>query len=181
MVTHFFHLDISKYVVKKLIWNKPMFVPKEDLHHILMSINMNHFKKRGLQCERLNSWRNSQKCDLNIYSYLEWCWSHLESSRSHFNQLQPLLSLTILILIIEQYVFQAYFETWCVTNYANSHLQQMLTLLFPTQSFHLCLLLQKCQAPFNHCVWQSLTHFRCIISFFKTLLIVGRCDFTTCY
>ncbi len=71
MVTHFFHLDISKYVVKKPIWNKPMFVPKEDLHHILMSINMNHFKKRGLQCERLNSWRNSQKCDLNIYSYLE--------------------------------------------------------------------------------------------------------------
>jgi hypothetical protein len=43
----FFHLDISKYVTKKPTWNKPMFVPKEDLHHILMSISRNHFKKWG--------------------------------------------------------------------------------------------------------------------------------------
>jgi hypothetical protein len=43
----FFHLDISKYVTKKPTWNKAMFVPKEDLHHILMSISMNHFKKWG--------------------------------------------------------------------------------------------------------------------------------------
>jgi hypothetical protein len=47
MITHFSHIDISKYVAKKPTWNKPMFVPKEDLHHILMSISMNHFKKRG--------------------------------------------------------------------------------------------------------------------------------------
>jgi hypothetical protein len=29
MVTRFFYLDISKYVAKKPIWNKPMFVPKD--------------------------------------------------------------------------------------------------------------------------------------------------------
>jgi len=44
MVTCFFHLDVSKYVVKRPPWKKGVCF-KGRLHHVLMSISMNHFKK----------------------------------------------------------------------------------------------------------------------------------------